>query len=60
MTSKLDLYGKPLVVERCLYCGKVQGEHKANTRHCPEGRKHRTFGYSYFHATNTFTPKRLK
>jgi len=55
MTHKTDIYGNPLVVVKCVHCRKIIGYHKAKTYECPEGRKHRTFGYAFYSQSQVFT-----
>jgi hypothetical protein len=43
--------------DKCLYCGKPKGYHKAVTFNCPGGRKHRVHGYPWFYATQLFKAK---
>lgn len=43
---------------KCATCGKQGHQHNSATRACPIGRKHRTFGYSSFHRTDTFVDPR--
>lgn len=42
---------------RCKWCNKAKKEHTAVHKGCPEGRKHRTFGYLTFSRTHVYTPK---
>jgi hypothetical protein len=48
----------PLLDDKCAHCGKTRGNHNAMTKACPLGQKHRTVGYTAFHPTKTFTPKK--
>lgn len=47
------------ILEKCALCGRIRGNHKARTYHCPTSRKTR-IGYLSFHKTNVFTPKEKK
>ncbi len=55
-----DLNGNPIVIVKCMHCGKVRGDHRAKTFQCPMGIRHRTLGYTTYHPTNVFTPKPAK
>jgi hypothetical protein len=57
MKEKLDLYGNKIIVVKCIYCGKIEGHHKAATYNCPMGTKHRSLGYTSYNKEHTFTKK---
>lgn len=42
---------------KCIHCGKEKSMHLAVTFHCPQGRAHRTLGYSSFSRTTVFEPR---
>mgnify|MGYP001568286952 CR=1 FL=1 len=51
-TVKFDLFGSPIKPRpKCKNCGKDDNQHKAVTRECPLGTKHRTLGYSSYGRT---------
>ena len=39
---------------QCKNCGKAANQHNATTKACPGGKKHRTYGYSWYHKTQFF------
>lgn len=44
-----NIFGEEMQsITKCRHCGKPRMEHKAVTRECPKGMKHRTVGYTYF------------
>lgn len=48
MKPKFDLDGNPIKPQKCKNCKRERREHNAKTSECPQGRKHRTFGYQWF------------
>jgi len=55
---KSEMKEKELSTDICDNCGKVRGDHKASTYHCPKGKKHRTFGHPYYDSVLTFKFKK--
>lgn len=46
---KTDLLGNPIRPRPiCAKCGKPAADHRAGTRECPVGQKHRTVGYTNY------------
>lgn len=42
---------------KCKNCGKPGYLHNTVTKACPIGKRHRTVGYTQYHAVNKFEPK---
>ena len=43
---------------KCRYCGRRRDEHLAQTLHCPLGHKHRILGFTSYHRSQTYEPKK--
>lgn len=57
---ELETVSKPItkrVQKRCRHCGKDVGNHKAISFACPTGVKHRSLGYTQFHARQFYEAK---
>lgn len=39
---------------KCVWCGRKKGEHRARTMNCPMGKKHRILGFTDFNPTEKF------
>jgi len=46
--------------DKCKHCGKEKDLHEKKTKRCPEGKKHKSFGYLQFSDENIFELKKSK
>lgn len=57
MTSDYGLNFDKKPPKKCDHCGKPKHDHKAESFHCPRGKKHRVYGYTSFSLSYIFKVK---
>ncbi len=57
---KNDLCFEKAPEVKCIHCGHTQGNHLANSHHCPMGTRDRVLGFSRFSTKTVFAPKPMR